>query len=66
MLMNILNFFRPSYKNSRRRAVYELIADVCQSTPQRVYNLAHGMRPEYGLDEKIISELIAHRVLKYL
>lgn len=59
-LMNI--FFR-SYKNSRHRAIYEMIAVDLGTTPQDVYNLAHGMRPQYHIDELIINQLLSHRII---
>lgn len=54
-----------SYKGSAKALLYETIAQECGSTPQHVYNLAHGGRCVDYTDDKIITALIRHGIIGY-
>ena len=63
--MNILNLFKKkSYKDSSRPEIYEEIAQLVDSTPQRVYDLAHGKRPKNVKDDKAITLLIIKGIIQ--
>ena len=61
--MRILELFKKNYKKSSRPEIYEEIAQLVNSTPQHVYNLAHGKRPKEVKDDKIITHLIMKGVI---
>lgn len=59
----ILSFGHP-YKQSTHRKQYEEIADICGSSPDRVYAIAHGARCKTFIDDSILSELMRMGIVK--
>lgn len=53
-----------SYKDSKFRNVYELIADETDNTPEHVYDLAHGAHVKNHEDNIILDLLEKHKVIK--
>lgn len=51
------------YKESKFRTAYESIADEVDSTPERVYDLAHGARAESHEDSVILDMLEKHHII---
>ena len=45
------------YTNSRNSKIYEQIAKMCDSTPEHVYELAHGKSSTSHIDDIILDEL---------
>lgn len=52
-----------SYKTSKYKTVYESIADDTNSTPERVYELAHGSHVKNHKDNEILSQLEKHHII---
>lgn len=45
------------YKKSLNRHLYEEIAEICDCTPDRVYQVAHGAKCKSFIDDGIMAEL---------
>jgi len=52
------------YKLSHQRGQYEEIADVCGTTPNKVYWIAHGRKTSNFLDDAVVSELRRRKIVK--
>lgn len=51
------------YKASQGRKIYERIAMKTETTPDRVYKLAHGMEAEFASDVDVQEELVKYGIL---
>ena len=51
------------YKASEGRWIYERIAKNRDTTPDRVYKLAHGMEAEFASDIDIQEDLVKYGIL---
>ena len=51
------------YKKSKRRAVYEKIAEECRESPDRVYDIAHNPHLASFYDSDIIRELRKRKII---
>ena len=52
------------YKHSPIRPIYEEIAKICGTTPDRVYKIAHGARLSSFEDEAIVAELMSRGIIQ--
>lgn len=59
----ILIWMHP-YMRSSKSHVYEEIAEICDSTPDRVYRIAHGGRISHREANTIVPELISRGILQ--
>ena len=48
-----------SYKDSSKASIYEEIAKTFRVSPQHVYEIAHGKKPQAREDHKIFDELLS-------
>ncbi len=52
-----------SYQDSSRPSVYEEIADTFKVSPQHVYEIAHGKKPQTREDQSIFEELLSMGII---
>lgn len=66
-MLNIIQLFRRKrlgkYTKSSRAEIYEEIASEHRSTPQHVYELAHGMPPMGTDDNRILESLKQRKII---
>jgi len=61
IIKKIINYITTGghpYKKSRRRDLYVAIAEEFNTTPDKVYEIAHNVRKATDKDEKLIKVLI--------
>lgn len=52
-----------SYKKSRNPSVYEKIASYYRLSPQHVYEIAHGKKPQTMDDQYVFEELLSKGII---
>ena len=67
--MSFMSFFHRlrygSYKKSNHVSYYEKLAKDFSLSPQHVYELAHGKKPQTQQDQYICDELMSKGILTY-
>ena len=66
MFRELYNYIMTSghpYKKSKRREVYEKIAEECRESPDKVYLIAHNPHLASFYDSDIVKELRKRKII---